>query len=45
LERDKQQTRFSNGVAIELDVLDSPAAKVEAQTNLVAAIVGYTSPK
>jgi outer membrane protein TolC len=35
------QTRFSNGVGIELDVLDSQAATVEAQTNLVAAIVGY----
>ena len=35
------QTRFTNGVGIELDVLDSGAAKVEAQTNIVAAIVGY----
>jgi outer membrane protein TolC len=35
------QTRFSNGVGIELDVLDSEAAAVDAQTNVVAAIVGY----
>ena len=41
MDEDRQQTRFSNGVGIELDVLDSEAETAKAKTNLVATIVGY----